>query len=160
MKPNEPYAFFRQVIESDLPYIAQCIGAGAGLPYSAWGKILRSLELQFRDEEDSWRPYTWMLVVEDRPVFLLESIGDEVFFTGPPSWADETNRMMLAWQAALIHFFLHLRRQEVCIVVQAHRTAETQALERLGCRRTGMYTDRSGVHYRLHCRPEDLRPVI
>jgi len=160
MKRNEPYAFFRQVIESDLPYIAQCIGAGAGLPYSAWGNIHRSLELQFQDEEDCWRPYSWMMVVEDRPAFLLESIGDEVFFTGPPSWADHSRRMMLAWQAALIHFFLHLRRPEVCIVVQAHRAAELQALERLGCRRADTYTDRSGVHHRLICRPDDFRPVI
>ena len=69
MQLNEPYSFFRQVIESDLPYIAQCIGAGAGLPYATWGNILHSLRLQFRDEEDSWRPYAWVLVVEDSDFF-------------------------------------------------------------------------------------------
>lgn len=160
MQLNEPYSFFRQVIESDLPYIAQCIGAGAGLPYATWGNILHSLHLQFRDEEDSWRPYAWVLVVEDRPVFLLESIGDQLFFTGPPSWGEHSRRMMLAWQAALVHFFLRLRRKEVNIAVQALRTTELNALEKLGCRRTGTFADRGGMHYHLSCRPEELCPVI
>ena len=160
MRVNEPYAFFRQVIESDLPYIAQCMGAGMGLPYAAWAAILESLRLQFHDEEHGWRPYALVMVVEDSPVFLLENVGDQLFFTGPPSWSDHSRRMMLAWQAALIHFFLRLRRTEVNIVVQAHRTTEIKALERLGCRRTGTFTDRIGAYHRFSCRPEELCPVI
>lgn len=160
MTSNEPYSFFRQVIESDLPYIAQCIGAGAGLPYATWDKILHSLQLQFRDKENSWCPYAWVLVVEDRPVFLLESIADQLFFTGPPSWQEHSRRMMLAWQASLVHFFLRLGCKEVHIAVQEHRTTELRALEKLGCRRTGTFTDRGGTHYLMTCTPEELCPVV
>jgi hypothetical protein len=160
MTSNEPYAFFRQVIESDLPYIAQCLGAGAGLPYAAWGAILQSLRLQFYDAEDGWKPYAWVMVIEGRPVFLLESIDDQLFFTGPPSWADHSRRMMLAWQAALIYFFLRLGRDVVNVAVQAHRATEVKALQRLGCRKTGAFTDRSGTYFRLSCRREEFCPVI
>ncbi|MDO6433029.1 hypothetical protein Q4E93_20645 [Flavitalea sp. BT771] len=154
------HAFFRQVEEGDLAYFAHCIGVGAGLPYAKWEKILGSLELQFRDKENCWRPQAWVMAVEDRPVFLLEDTGDQVFLTGPPSWGGHTRRMALVWQAALVHFFLRLQRAEVRMVVQASRAAEVKALENLGCRRESVYTDRSGTHYFYVCRPEDLRAVI
>jgi hypothetical protein len=160
MPTSEPYAFFRHVLESDLPHIAQCIGAGAGLPYARWNNILNSLQLQFEDAEDSWRPHTWVMVVEGRPIFLLEEVGQQIYFTGPPSWGDHSRRMMLAWQASLVHFFIRLHRQEVRIVVQAYRQAELKALERLGCEREGLIRDKSGTHYLLVCRPEAFTPVI
>lgn len=155
-----PHAFFRQVVEGDLPYIARCMGAAAGLPYARWENILGSLELQFRDEEDSWRPQAWVMAVGDRPVFLLEDTGDQVFLTGPPSWGEHTRRMALVWQAALVHFFLRLQRREVRMVVQATREAEVKALENLGCRRESVYINGIGTHYLYVCRPDDLRAVI
>ena len=160
MTSTGPHAFFRQVMEDDLPYIAHCIGVGAGLPYARWERILGSLELQFRDEEDSWRPQAWVMVLEDRPVFLLEDAGGQVFLTGPPSWRTHTRRMALVWQAALVHFFLRLQRTEVRMAVLATHEAEVKALENLGCRRECEYEDRSGTHYLYVCRPEDLRAVI
>jgi hypothetical protein len=160
MTSTGPHAFFRQVAADDLPYFARCMGAGAGLPYTRWENILGSLELQFRDEEDSWRPHARVMVVEGRPVFLLEDTGDQVFLTGPPSWVDHTRRMTLVWQAALVYFFIQLRRSEVRMVVHAYRAAEVTAVERLGCTRESVYTDRSGMHYRYICRPEDLRVMI
>jgi hypothetical protein len=155
-----PHAFFRQVEEGDLPYFAHCIGVGAGLPYARWEKILGSLELQFRDEEDCWRPQAWVMAVGDRPIFLLEDTGDQVFLTGPPSWGGHTRRMALVWQASLVHFFLRLQRREIRMVVHITRHAEVTALENLGCRRESVYTDRNGTHYIFVCRPEDLRAVI
>jgi hypothetical protein len=136
------------------------MGAGAGLPYNRWENILGSLILQFRDAEDCWRPNTWVMVVERRPVFLLEMIEGQLYFTGPPSWGDHSRRMMLAWQASLVHFFLKLGLQEIRMTVPAYRSGEVTALERLGCCKEGVLAERSGTYYQYICRASTFLPVI
>ena len=160
MTPREPYAYFREVVQSDLPYFAQCMGAGTGLPYGRWNNIYESLLLQYKDEEDTWRPTTRVMVVEGRPVFLLEMVQDILFFTGPPSWREHPRRMMLAWQASLVYFFLRMGFQEVKVIVEEYQSGELIALERLGCRKESIVRHRSGSQYRFVCRVEDFMPVI
>lgn len=160
MTATDPYAFFRQVIESDLPYFARCMGAGASLRYALWENILNSLQFQFQEQIGGWHSDTWVMVVQDQPIFILENAGQGISLTGPPSWKDDPHQMMLAWQASLVHFFLRLRLPEVSIVVQPNHTGEVIALERLGCLREEPAVDAIDDLLRFKCRPEVFMPVI